>query len=69
MRKKKNTYTFVDGFALHADSKIILENCIRNYQQKRGITEDAFYTIAKTADENAPWFSLKETRRLPLKQC
>jgi len=52
----KTTYTsFVDGFALHSDSKIILENCIRNYQQKaKGIAETAFYTIAKTADEDAP---------------
>ena len=52
----KTTYTaFVDGFALHSDSKIILENCIRNYQQKaKGIAETAFYTIAKTADKDAP---------------
>ena len=47
--------SFIDGFVLHSDTKIILENCIRNYQQKaKGISENAFYTIARTADENAP---------------
>ena len=47
--------SFIDGFILHSDTKIILENCIRNYQQKaKGISENAFYTIARTADENAP---------------
>ena len=58
MTQTENTtaYTaFIDGFALHSDSKIILENCIRNYQQKaKGITESAFYSIAKTADNDAP---------------
>ena len=69
-KEKETTYTaFVDGFALHADSKIILENCIRNYQQKaRGIAEDAFYTIAKTADENAPLsFHFKGNKTLAFK--
>ena len=46
---------FIDGFTLHADTKIVLENCIRNYQQKaRGINDPSFYDIVKTADNSAP---------------
>ena len=52
----KTLYTsFIDGFTLHADTKIVLENCIRNYQQKaKGINDTSFYDIVKTADESAP---------------
>ncbi len=46
---------FIDGFTLHADTKIVLENCIRNYQQKaKGINAPNFYEMVKTADEDAP---------------
>lgn len=52
---KGNTYTtFIEGYTLHSDSKIVMENCIRNYQMnERGIYDTGFYEIAKTADQNA----------------
>lgn len=59
LTKENNTtlYTaFIDGFTLHSDTKIVLENCIRNYQQKaKGINDVAFYDIVKTADNGAPF--------------
>jgi hypothetical protein len=57
-KENDNTlYTaFIDGFTLHADTKIVLENCIRNYQQKaKGINDISFYDIVKTADNSAPF--------------
>ena len=57
-KENDNTlYTaFIDGFTLHADTKIVLENCIRNYQQKaKGINDISFYDIVKTADDSAPF--------------
>ena len=57
-KENDNTlYTaFLDGFTLHADTKIVLENCIRNYQQKaKGINDISFYDIVKTADDSAPF--------------
>ena len=57
-KENNNTlYTaFIDGFTLHADTKIVLENCIRNYQQKaKGINDISFYDIVKTADDSAPF--------------
>lgn len=46
---------FIDGFTLHTDTKIILENCIRTYQQKaKGVNDASFETIAETADTSAP---------------
>ena len=58
--KRKRQYTlyciFRHGFTLHADTKIVLENCIRNYQQKaKGINDISFYDIVKTADDSAPF--------------
>ncbi|MGB2085831.1 MAG: hypothetical protein ACPHUE_01825 [Flavobacteriaceae bacterium] len=52
----KLLYTaFIDGFTLHSDTKIVIENCIRNYQQKaKGIQSKVFYDIVKTADDKAP---------------
>ena len=57
-KENDNTlYTaFLDGFTLHADTKIVLENCIRNYQQKaKGINDISFYDIVKTADDSTPF--------------
>ena len=57
-KENDNTlYTaFLDGFTLHADTKIVLENCIRNYQQKaKGINDISFYDIFITADDSAPF--------------
>lgn len=58
VQKKSNgqIYTaFIDGFTLHTDTKIVLENCIRNYQQNaKGLNNSAFYNITKTADKQAP---------------
>ena len=46
---------FIDGFTLHSDTKIVLENCIRNYKQKaKAIGNPRFYSISKTADIQAP---------------
>ena len=46
---------FIDGFTLHSDTKIVLENCIRNYKQKaKAIRNARFYSIAQTADAQAP---------------
>ncbi len=46
---------FIDGFTLHSDTKIVLENCIRNYKQKaKAIRDPLFYSISKTADRQAP---------------
>ena len=46
---------FIDGFTLHSDTKIVLENCIRNYKQKaKAIRNTRFYSITKTADVQAP---------------
>ena len=45
---------FIDGFTLHSDTKIVLENCIRNYKQKaKAIRNTRFYSITKTADVQA----------------
>lgn len=57
--EKKNKTTiftaFIDGFVLHSDTKIVLENSIRNHQQKaKGVNDNAFYSIVKTADKQAP---------------
>lgn len=58
VEKKGSTtlYTaFIDGYTLHADTKIVLENSIRNYQQKaQGVNDKGFYSIVKTADKQAP---------------
>ena len=56
-KKGKTTLytTFINGFTLHADTKIILENSIRNYQQNaQGVNDKGFYRIVKTADSQAP---------------
>lgn len=54
--KQTTLYTaFIDGFTLHTDSKIILENCIRTHQQKaKGINDPSFNVIIQTADDSEP---------------
>lgn len=45
----------VNGILIRSSSQLIVENCIRNIQdQKTGIQEGEFYTLAKLGDENAP---------------
>jgi hypothetical protein len=47
--------TFIDGYALHSDTQIVLENCIRNYQQRvKRIQNENFYRLVKAADVNSP---------------
>lgn len=46
--------TFLNGYTLHCDTKIILENCIRNFRlSTNGITSDDFHQTTKTADHKA----------------
>lgn len=56
-RQQKTIYTaFVDGYTLHSNTQIVLENCIRNFEQKaKGISSDSFYELVKTADRQAPF--------------
>ena len=47
--------TFIDGYALHSDTQIVLENCIRNYQHRvKRIQNENFYRLVKAADVNSP---------------
>ena len=44
--------TFIQNNTIVGDSRIVIENCIRNYQQqKKGINEDNFKEIVRTADQ------------------
>ena len=44
--------TFIQNNTIVGDSRIVIENCIRNYQQqKKGINEDNFNEIVRTADQ------------------
>ena len=44
--------TFIQNNTIIGDSRIVIENCIRNYQQqKKGINEDNFKEIVRTADQ------------------
>ena len=55
-RVKKATLftTFFDGYTLHSDTKIVLENCIRNFRiQATGVLANDFFGSAKTADPKA----------------
>lgn len=57
-KQEKHTIytTFIEGFTLHSDTQIVLENCIRNYQQEaKGIGSSSFYELVKTADQQAPF--------------
>ena len=53
--KKGNTEfykTFIQNNTIVGDSRIIIENCIRNHQQqKKGINDDNFNEIIGTADQ------------------
>lgn len=45
----------VNGILISSSSQLIIENCIRNIQDKKpGIQEGEFYTLAKLGDDNAP---------------
>jgi hypothetical protein len=45
--------TFVQNNTIVGDSRIVVENCIRNYQQqKKGINDDNFKEIVHTADKD-----------------
>ncbi len=54
MFKKGNTEfykTFIQNNTIVGDSRIVIENCIRNYQQKKkGINDNNFKEIVHTAD-------------------
>ena len=44
--------TFIQNNTIVGDSKIVIENCIRNYQQKKkGINDNNFEEIVHTADQ------------------
>ena len=44
--------TFIQNNTIVGDSRIVIENCIRNYQQqKKGINDDNFKEIVRTADQ------------------
>ena len=44
--------TFIQNNTIVGDSRIVIENCIRNYQQqKKGINDDNFNEIVRTADQ------------------
>ena len=46
--------TFFEDYTLHSDTKIVLENCIRNFRiQATGVLANDFYSSAKTADPKA----------------
>ena len=46
--------TFIQNNTIVGDSRIIIENCIRNHQQqKKGINDDNFNEIISTADQDS----------------
>lgn len=46
---------FVDGFRLRTTTQMILENCIRNYENNsKAITSPFFYELAETTNEGRP---------------